>query len=135
MPTKPRQISADKVHDVSAKTVAQFNRVVFKRMAEKYGGECTLNEMRVMNQVICCSLEGRSCGVTALHKVTGIPIPTVSRTVANLQSEGWLSERQHPTDGRKRVITLGPRSTTEMSDDIDKLIQWINNFRKHGLPN
>ncbi len=87
-----------------------------------------------MNQVICCSLDGRTCGVTALHKVTGIPIPTVSRTVASLQSGGWLSERQHPTDGRKRVITLGPRSTTETSDDIDKLIQWINNFRKHGLP-
>ena len=133
MATKPRQISADKVHDVSAKTVAQFNRYVFKRMAEKYGGECTLNEVRVMNQVICCSLEGRTCSVTALHKVTGIPIPTVSRAVANLQSEGWLSERRHPTDGRKRVITLGPRSTTETSDDIDKLIQWINNFRKHGL--
>ena len=134
MATKSRQISADKVHDVSAKAVAQFNRFVFKRMAEKYGGECTLNEVRVMNQVICCSLEGRTCGVTALHKVTGIPVPTVSRTVANLQSEGWLSERQHPTDGRKRVITLGPRSTTETSNDIDKSIQWINNFRKHGLP-
>jgi len=132
--TRARQFSADQPHDVSAEAVAQFNRFVFKRMAEKFGGERTLNEVRVMNQIICCSLDGRTCSVTALHKATGIPIPTVSRAVANLQSEGWLSERQDPTDGRKRVITLGPRSTTETSDDIDKLIQWINNFREHGLP-
>ena len=134
MAAKPEQISADKVHDLSAQSVALFIRLVFKRIAEKHGGECTQNEVRVMNQVTCFSLEGRMCSVTALHKVTGIPVPTVSRAVANLQSEGWLSERQHPTDGRKRVITLGPRSTMQTSDDIDKLIQWINNFRKHGLP-
>jgi DNA-binding MarR family transcriptional regulator len=135
MATRARQFSADQPHDVSAKAVAQFNRFVFKRMAEKYGGECTLNEVRVMNQIICCSLDGRTCGVTALHKATGIPIPTVSRAVTNLQSEGWLAERQHPTDGRKRVITLGPRSTTETWNDIKKLISLISDFPEHGLSN
>ncbi len=125
----------NKTHDVTAQAVVEFARNGLKILAEKYGGDCTLNEARVMIQIIRCHLEGRTCSVTALHKVTGIPIPTVSRAVANLQSEGWLSEQRDPTDGRKRLITFGRRSLEKTPDDIERSIQWINNFREHGLPN
>ena len=87
-----------------------------------------------MNQILRCSLQGKSCSVTALHKVTGIPMPTVSRSVAHLQNDGWLSERPDPDDGRKRLISLGPRSLALMWNDINERIQWINDFRDHGLP-
>ena len=125
MPNKP--------HDVTARAVAHFNRRLFRKLSDKFGGECTLNEVRVMNQIICCSLEERTCSVTALHKATGIPIPTVSRSVAKLQAGGWLSERQDPDDGRKRVITLGPRSLRETRDGIDDSVRWINDFRENGV--
>ncbi len=121
-------------HEISAQAIAQFNRRVFRRMAEKYGGECTLNEVRVMNQIIHCHLAERCCSVTALHKVTSIPIPTVSRSVAKLQDEGWLSEQQDPTDGRKRMISLGPRALNETLDSISGSMRWLNDFRNHGLP-
>ncbi len=121
-------------HDVTAQAVVEFSRNLLSELAEKYGGGCTLNELRVMNQIIRCSLEGRTCCVTALHKVTGIPIPTVSRSVANLQNDGWLSDRRDPTDGRKRIISLGPRSLELTLDDIDGRVRWINDFREHGLP-
>ena len=124
----------ENVHDVTAQAVIYFSRNLFKRVAEKYGGDCTVNELRVMNQIILCSLEERTCSVTALHKVTGIPIPTVSRVVAKLQRDGWLSEGQDQTDGRKRIISLGPRSLQETSDGIDRAIRWINDYRQHGLP-
>ena len=124
---------SNKPHDVTAPAVVEFARNLFRTLAEKYGGDCTLNEVRVMNQIIRCHLERRYCSVTALHKVTGIPIPTVSRAVVNLQRDGWLSERQDPTDGRKRIISLGPRSLKETCDDIDESIRWINDFREHGL--
>ena len=123
-----------KAHDVTAQAVVEFARHGLEILAKKYGGGCTLNEARVMNQIIRCHLEGRHCSVTALHKVTGIPIPTVSRAVANLQSDGWLSEQEHPTDGRKRLITFGPRSLQNTPDDIGRSIRWINDFREHGLP-
>ncbi len=123
-----------KAHDVTAQAVVEFARHGLKILAEKYGGVCTLNEARVMIQIIRCYLEGQHCSVTALHKVTGIPIPTVSRAVANLQSDGWLSEQKHPTDGRKRLITFGPRSLQSTPDDIGRSIRWINDFREHGLP-
>ena len=71
---------SNRPHDVTAQAVVEFSRNLFRQLAGKYGGDCTLNELRVMNQIIYCSLKGRTYSVTALHKVTGIPIPTVSRS-------------------------------------------------------
>ena len=71
--------------------------------------------------------------MTALHKVTGISIPSVSRAVTKFQNYGWLSERRDPADGRKRIISLVPRCFKETFDDIDESIRWINDFREHGL--
>lgn len=122
------------LHDVTAQTVVEFSRNLLKDLAENYGGECTLNELRVMNQMLRSHLVGQSCYVTDLHKLTGIPMPTVSRSVANLQSNGWLSVQQDPDDGRKQIISLGPRSLELTWDDVDRRVQWINDFREHGLP-
>jgi DNA-binding MarR family transcriptional regulator len=123
-----------KTDDLMALAVVEFARNGLQILSEKYGGDCTLNEARVMVQIIQCHLGGRTCTVTALHKVTGIPIPTVSRAVANLQREGWLSERQDPNDGRKRLISFGPRSNEKTPDDIERSVQWVRDFLKNGLP-
>jgi DNA-binding MarR family transcriptional regulator len=120
--------------NLMSQAVIEFARNGLKILSEKYGGDCTLNEARVMVQIIHCHLDGRTCSVTGLHKATGIPIPTVSRAVANLQSEGWLSERQDPSDGRKRIISFGPRSEETTPDDIEQSVQWVKEFRKRGLP-
>jgi DNA-binding MarR family transcriptional regulator len=121
-------------NDVMPQAVIEFARNGLQILADKYGGDCTLNEVRVMIQIIRCQLEGQTCSVTALHKVTGIPMPTVSRAVASLQSDGWLSEQQDPDDGRKRLISFGPRSLETTPGDIERSIQWIEDFQKHGLP-
>ena len=121
------------VHDVTARVIVEFTRGLYKLLAEKHGGDCTLNELRVMNQIICCCLQGRTCCVTDLHKVTGIPIPTVSRSVAHLQSNGWLSEKQDPDDGRKRIITLNPCALEMVSSNIEEMAEWFNDYREHGL--
>ena len=123
----------NKPHDLTAPAAVGFARNLLKHLAEKYGGETTLNEVRIINQVIYCHLNERCCSVTALHKITGIPVPTVSRAVANLLEDGWLSEQRDPTDGRKRIITLGPRSLRRTSDDIDRGIGWINDFLEQGV--
>ncbi len=121
-------------HDVTSQAVVEFARNLYLLLAEKFGGDTTLNELRVMNQIILCHAKGRCCSVTALHKVTGIPIPTVSRAVAHLQYSGYLSERRDPDDGRKRIISLDSRAVAQMSVEIDEMIQWVNNFRERGLP-
>ena len=124
---------SNKPHDVTAPAVVEFTRNLLRTLAEKHGGDCTLNQLRVMNQIIRCNLDGRTCSVTALHRVTGIPIPTVSRAVANLRHDGWLSERKNPTDGRGRIISLGPRTLTAARKDIDWETRRINDFREHDL--
>ena len=122
-------------HAVTPSAVVEFTRHMLSMLAGKYGGGATLNELRVMNQIVLCGTKGRACRVTSLHQATGIPISTVSRVVTKLQTDGWLSDRRDPTDGRKRIIFLGPRSLTLTPRDIDEAIRWINDFREHGLPN
>ncbi len=124
----------DKPHDVTAPAVAEFTRTLFRTLSDRFGGEITLNELRVITQVVRCQLAGRTCSVTALQRVTGIPIPTVSRCVANLRGNSWLSEQPDPSDGRKRTIFIGPRSMKRAHDDINVGIQWINDFREYSLP-
>ena len=119
---------------VTAQALVEFHRNMLKELSEKYGGEFTINELRIMNQIIRCNLAGRTCHVTGLHKVTGIPIPTVSRTVAKLQQSRWLSERRDPEDGRKLVSCLGPRASEETRGEIDEKLQWFDEYVNHGSP-
>ena len=119
---------------VTAQALVEFHRNLLKELSGKYGGNFTINELRIMNQIIRCNLKGRTCHVTGLHKETGIPIPTVSRTVAKLQQCRWLSERRDPDDGRKRVIFLGPRSLEETRNEIDDKVQWFDECVNRSSP-
>ncbi len=121
---------SNKPHDVTDQAVVEFTRNLLRTLAERHGGGCTLNQLRVMNQIIRCNLDGRTCSVIALHRVTGIPINTVSRAVANLRHDGWLSERRNPSDGRRRIISLGPRTLKEARNDIDRAIRWMDDSPK-----
>ena len=123
---------SDKTQGVTARALIEFHRILLREIAENFGGDITLNEIRIMNQIILCSVEGRTCYVTALHKMTGIPIPTVSRTVAKLQNKGWLSERRDFDDGRKRQIFLGPRSVKQIRDEINGKVQWFKEFQENA---
>ena len=120
-------------YDITAQTLVQFHRTLLKELSDSYGGDSTLNELRIMNQIISCSLKDRTCSVTALHKITGIPLATVSRSVASLQEGGWVSERADPNDGRKRILSLGPRSEELTFDAIEEKVEWFKNVRKYGL--
>ena len=119
---------SDYQREITGQAVIEFSRMLFRSVAEKYGGGTTLNELRIMNQIMISHFKDQICYVTALHKATGIPIPTVSRSVANLQSHGWLSNRQDPYDGRKRIISLGPRSLDRIDEDIAGDVEWLKEF-------
>ena len=122
-------------HDVTSPTLVKYAHSLYSLLAEKFGSDTTLNELRVINQIILCHAKGRRCSVTALHKVTGIPISTVSRAVAHLRYSGYLTDRRDPHDGRKRIISIDSRAFEQTSGEIDDIIQWINDFREHGLSN
>ena len=129
-----KNIAIQTVHDVTPEAVVEFTRLLLRLMAENKGGETTLNELRIMNQIMVCDLKGHSCSVTALHKVTGIPLPTVSRIVAHLQYMGWVCQRQDPDDGRRRIISLCQEAREQCQGETDDMVKWIYEFRKRGLP-
>jgi len=111
---------------VTPQALLEFHRILLKEMAGKYGGDRTLNEIRVLNQIVRCGIEGRTCSVTALHTKTGIPIPTVSRAVANLQKGGWVTEARDPDDGRKRIISLNPQTSERTLQDLEGNVACLN---------
>lgn len=125
----------DEPYDLTALPAVSFMRLALTQMAKKYGGECTLNEVRILNEVIFSKLSGRSCSVSALHQSTGIPTSTVSRIVTNFESDGWLSERRDPTDGRKRIVSLGHRSFERTFDDINESTQGFKDLLEFGQHN
>ena len=122
----------EKHHDIHGEVVLEFTRKLYRGLAECYGGDCTLNELRVMNQIILCQFKGRFCSVTALHQATAIPLPTVSRCVCNLRRKGWLDEQAHPDDGRRRIISLSSDFLRIARREIGKKADWLNNYWRSG---
>ena len=118
MPTESREFTRE--------DVVEFIRKALKNLAEVRAGETTVNELRVVNQLIICHLHGGNCTVTSLHQRTEIPMPTVSRIVAQLQGRGWLYDEQDPDDGRRRIIRLKPGALHTMTIDFEGLAEWLN---------
>lgn len=121
-----------KLHDITGVVVLEFTRKLYRGLAERYGGECTLNELRVMNQIILCRFKGYFCSVTALHRATGIPLATVSRCVCNLRRKGWLEEQPHPDDGRRRIISVTSGFLQIARREIGKKAAWFNDYQRSG---
>ena len=111
--------------------VVELIRMALNSLVEVRAGETTVNELRIVNQLVICHLHGRNCTVTSLHKQTKIPMPTVSRIVAQLQCKGWVRDVQDPDDGRRRIITLKPGALETMTIDLDGLAEWLNAFVKN----
>lgn len=119
-------------HDFSPPAIIEFTRHLFNGLTQERGGDTTLNELRLMNQIIICHLKGRCCSVTSLHDKTGIPLPTVSRIVTSLQYSGWLTDRPDPNDGRKRILALSSDAVKKLNADLHCMVEWFSAFRENG---
>ena len=124
---------------ITERTITEFSRLLFAKMANKYGGDCTLNELRVMNAAYFFSFNGGQCTPTQIAKETGIPKSTVSRSLASLFEKGWLQDEKDPEDRRRRIITLSDmameRRTTDWQEAIDWLVMFSDICEKPDCPN
>ncbi len=85
--------------------MAEWVAVLFDLMIHKYGGETTLNEFRVMNQITMCYLRGSSpCTFACLVSKTPLKRSTISRVVCRLVQRGYIREKIDPRDRRRRLI-------------------------------
>ncbi|MEM6514212.1 MAG: MarR family transcriptional regulator [Pseudomonadota bacterium] len=110
---------------ITEKTIAEFSRHLFERVAKKYGGDCTINELRVMNAAYWYSFNDNLCTPTLLAQTTGIPKSTVSRSLASLIDKGWLTDEQDPEDRRRRIIRLSEKSAKSRSTDFSDAVGWL----------
>jgi DNA-binding MarR family transcriptional regulator len=120
--------------EFTREVVAEFIRQILNNLSQVRAGETTVNELRIINQLVNCFMHGHHCTVTSLHRRTRIPLPTVSRIVAQLHGKGWIFDEQDPYDGRKRIIRLRPEAMETMALDFTALADWLNEYSERGLP-
>ena len=85
--------------------MAEWIAVLFDHLIHKYGGETTLNEFQVMNQITICYLQGSSpCTFPCLVSKTPVKRSTISRAVSRLVQRGYIREEIDPRDRRRRLI-------------------------------
>jgi DNA-binding MarR family transcriptional regulator len=110
---------------VTDRAVTEFARLLFHRVAQKYGGDCTVNELRVMNAVYVSNYKRETCTPTLIAITTDIPKSTVSRSLANLIDKGWLIDRKDAEDRRRRIIELSQEAKKQRKAEIAEASEWI----------
>ena len=128
------EIMSTDTREFTREAVVEFIRELLEDLSRVRAGETTVNELRIVNQLISCHMQGRTCTVTSLHRKTRIPMPTVSRIIAQLQSRGWVCDEPDPEDGRSRIIRMRPEALETMTIDFDAMAEWLNAFGERGLP-
>ncbi len=106
---------------------AEYGAELTRLFSEKYGGQTTVNQLRVIHSVLICLFRNGPdypCTAKWIHEDTGIPLSTISRAVAGLVETGWMTEEPHPEDGRSRIVRLGPKSERTPAD-IKYLGEWM----------
>lgn len=101
--------------------MAIYSAEYLSMIASKYGGDATVNEIRVMNCIIRAHFCGRNIGVTCVAESLDIPKSTVSRAVLKLRSRGWLRESLADDDGRRRHLRLTEKMLHRHEVDIATL--------------
>ena len=107
--------------------VVEYGAELTRLFSEKYGGQMTVNQLRVIHSVLSCLYRHGAhypCTSKWIHEDTGIPVSTISRAMAGLVATGWMAEEQNPEDGRSRVIKLGPKSDRTPAD-LAHLSEWM----------
>ena len=92
------------------KSMAAYSAAYLDMIAGKFGGDSTLNEVRVMNCIFQAHLAGRNVGVSCVSRALGIPKSTVSRAVSNFRAGEWIQEVPSLWDSRRRFLRLTPKA-------------------------
>ena len=72
-------------------------------------GTTTLNELRIIAEIVTKTALGEEISVTKLSNSLGMPLSTVSTQVTEMISKRWIEEEINPDDRRKRFLTMsGP---------------------------
>lgn len=98
--------------------------MLFNRMAEKYGGTTTLNELKLLNYGFVCFAQGQDMSVTQAAVDLEMPKSTVSRILTEMRAKGFVTEAIHPDDRRRRLFRLAEAYRHNGDLDIRRFLEW-----------
>ena len=101
-----------------------FAALLFNRMAEKYGGGTTLNELTLLNYGFVCHARGIDVCVTQASRDLDMPKSTVSRILTGMRSKGFVTEHVDTNDRRRRIFRLADDYLNQGDDDIQRFLDW-----------
>ena len=82
---------------------------ILNLLAEHFGGQTTLNHLRIGNYIGLRSLHGnRPTNNKEIAEDLALSRATVSRIVSDFVEHGWVVEEPHPEDGRRRQLRITP---------------------------
>ena len=113
--------------DTLRSNLIRFAAMLFNRMAEKYGGATTLNELLMLNYGFVCHNKGIDISLTQAAIDLEMPKSTVSRILTGMRAKGFINEFAHPTDRRRRVFKLADAYLDRGDEDIRRLLAWCAN--------
>jgi DNA-binding MarR family transcriptional regulator len=87
--------------------VMEFTADVLSLLSRHFGGDTTLNHLRIGNYIgIQTLFYGRPTTNKEIANATGISPSTVSRTVTEFIAHGYVREQSHEDDGRIHLVTI-----------------------------
>lgn len=103
-----------------------FASLLFNKMARKYGGGTTLNELTLLNYGFVCNARGEDIYVTNAARELGMAKSTVSRILTGMRAKQFVVEEIHPTDRRRRIFRLAEAYLNKGDSDIRDLLEWCS---------
>lgn len=87
--------------------VMEFTADILGLLSRHFGGDTTLNHLRVGNYIgIQTLFYGRPTNNKEIANATGISPSTVSRTVTEFIARGYVREQRHDDDGRINLVSI-----------------------------
>lgn len=88
-------------------------------LSHHFKGQTTLNDLRIGNYIgLKSQYGGEPTNNKEISAVLGIPRSTVTRIVTDFIEQGWVAERPHPEDGRRKQLFIVPGH--ELGDSFEK---------------
>ncbi|HWN34440.1 MAG TPA: MarR family transcriptional regulator [Pseudonocardia sp.] len=114
------------VHDVGSDLAGQL-RLSVVRLSRRLRSQRT-DETVSLSQISAMATLHR-CGPMTPSELAAserVRPPSMTRVIAALEETGWVSRRDHPTDGRQSIIELSQAGVELLTAEASAKERWLN---------
>jgi DNA-binding MarR family transcriptional regulator len=114
------------VHDVGSDLAGQL-RLSVVRLSRRLRSQRT-DETVSLSQISAMATLHR-CGPMTPSELAAserVRPPSMTRVIAALEEAGWVSRRDHPTDGRQSIIELSAAGAELLTAEASAKERWLN---------